>query len=350
MAQIDIRQTRVWLPALLIIALVAVVVLRVVQASTPADPMPSVEELREARGISVVVAPVLTGPLEVWRRHSGSAAGRRDGVLRARSDDPVAAVLVAVGDRVREGQVLVRMASDAVEARVRQARAAEQQARRVVERMRPLHEAGAISDQEWENASTQYELAQADLAATRAMLDLTSPLTGTVTEVPARPGIVARSGDPLVRVADLAELRVTLYVSATDAGEIRADQAARTASGAIGRVQRVALQADPASRLVEVTVAFPPDAGLIAGTLATIDIRVATREAAVQVPNAALRDGVVWVVGQDNRVGRRVVVIGLQGNGVMEVLDGLEPGERVVIDGAALLSDGATVRVVGGET
>lgn len=346
MPAINIRQTKVWLPALLGLALLAVVIFRVVQASIPEEPMPSVEEIREARGVSVTVAEVTRGPLEVWRQYSGTAAGRQEGVLRSRSDDPVAEVLVSVGARVRAGQVLVRMAGDGIEARRRQAEAATAQARRVLDRMRPLHEAGAISDQEWDQVTTQHELAVADLAAVRAMVELTSPLSGTVTEVLARPGLVTRGGDPLVRVSDLGEVLVYLHVSPADATELRAGQAARATNGATGRVQRVALQADPATRMVEVTVAFPPEAGLVAGTYATVEVRVAERPEAVQVPAIAIREGTVWVVGADDRVARRPVRTGLQGNGRTEVVEGLEPGERVVTEGAALLSDGAAVRIV----
>jgi RND family efflux transporter MFP subunit len=226
-------------------------------------------------------------------------------VVRARTGDQIAAVTVTVGDRVRTGQVLVRQAGEATEARARQAQAARTQAQRTVERLRPLHQAGAISDQEWEQALTQLELASADLAAARDALTLVSPLNGTVTEVIARPGMVPSSGDPLVRVADLSRLVVYLRVGAADAAEMTEGQPAQFGNTAVeGRVQRIALQADPATRLVEVEVAFPPTAGLIPGTLATVRIGVASREQAVQVPRAAVRDGAVWVVDAEGRASR----------------------------------------------
>jgi multidrug efflux pump subunit AcrA (membrane-fusion protein) len=59
-------------------------------------------------------------------------------------------VPVQVGQRVARGQVLVRQAGETTAARIRQAEAARRQAARTVERLRPLHDAGAISDQEWE--------------------------------------------------------------------------------------------------------------------------------------------------------------------------------------------------------
>jgi membrane fusion protein, multidrug efflux system len=326
---------------------VLLVVYRVMQASTPAEPVPTVEQIRAEQGVPVTVATAEIGALEVWSEFSGSVSGTQEAVVRARSGDQVAAVPVQVGQQVRRGQVLVQQAGEATAARVRQAEAARRQAASTVERLRPLYQAGAISEQEWEGAQTQLELATADVVAVRDILSLTSPLAGTVTELIARPGMIPSPGDPLVRVADLSQLVVYLRVSAAEAAGIRQGQRARIAgTGAAGQVRRIALQADPATRLVEVEVGFPPAAGLIPGTLATVQVEVAERGGAVQVPRAAVREGHVWVVAQDGRATRRAVQVGLQSRDRAEIVAGVEPGERVVVEGGALLSEGAQVRIV----
>jgi membrane fusion protein, multidrug efflux system len=346
---IDVRSPRVWVPALIGAVLVLLVALRVMQAMTPADPPPTVEEIRAQQGVPVTVAVVAGGPLAVSREFSGTVSGAQEAVVRARSGDQVTQVAAQVGQRVSRGQVLVRQAGEGTAARARQAEAARRQAASTVERLRPLHAAGAISEQEWEGALTQLELATADVAAARDILTLVSPLAGTVTEVLARPGMIPSPGDPLVRVADLSQLRVFLNVGAREAAEIQEGQRVRAVEGgAEGRVHRVALQADPATRLVEVEIAFPPEARLIPGTLATVRVEVAERSAAVQVPRAAVRDGQVWVVGEDLAVARRPVRTGLVGTDRVEVVAGVEPGERVVVEGGALLSEGARVRIVEG--
>jgi membrane fusion protein, multidrug efflux system len=347
---IDFRRPRVWLPALVGLALVVLVVVRVIQASTPQDGPPTVEQIRAEQGVPVTLAVAQGGALAVWRDFNGTVSGAQEAVVRARSGDQIASVPAQVGQRVSRGQVLVRQSGEAIDARVRQAEAARRQAARTVERLRPLHEAGAISDQEWEQALTQLELASADVAAVRDILTLSSPLAGTVTEVIARPGMIPSTGDPLVRVADLSELVVYLRVGAAEAAEIRQGQRARVAGTAItGEVRRIALQADPETRLVEVQVGFPPGSGLIPGTLATVQVQVAERSDAVQVPRAAVREGQVWVVGEDGRATRRAVQTGLQSSDRVEVTGGLQPGERVVVEGGALLSEGARVRVAAGQ-
>jgi membrane fusion protein, multidrug efflux system len=344
---IDIRRPRVWIPALLGLTLVLVVVFRVIQASQPSEAAPTVEQIRAEQGVPVTVAVVERGPIEIWREFNGSVSGAQEAEVRARSGDEIASVPVQVGQRVARGQVLVRQAGETTAARIRQAEAAQRQAARTVERMRPLHDAGAISDQEWEAVLTQLELATADVAAARDVLTLTSPLAGTITEVIARPGMIPSSGDILVRVADLSQLVVFLRVSASEAAEIREGQRARLAAPwAEGRVRRIALQADPATRLVEIEVAFPPTAGLIPGTLATVRIEVASRDDTVTIPRAAVRDGSVWIVGEEDRATRRLVQVGLQGRDSVEIVSGVEPGDRVVIEGGGLLSEGTRLRLV----
>lgn len=344
---IDIRRPRVWIPSVLGLLLVAVVIIRVVQASTPPEPTPTVDQIRAEQGVPVTIAAATRGEISVWREFNGTISGAQEAVVRARTGDEIAAVPVTVGTRVGRGQVLVQVRGEGTAARVRQAEAARRQAASTVERLRPLQAAGAISEQEWEVALTQLELAAADLAAARDMTTLTSPLAGTVTEVIGRPGMIPSSGDPLVRVADLSRLVAYLRVSAAEAADIRQGQMARVAgTNQVGEVRRIALQADPATRLVEVEVSFPPTAGLIPGTLATVQIQVSERSEALQVPRAAVRDGQVWVVDGENRVTRRAVQVGLQNRDQVEVVSGLEPGERVVVEGGALLSDGAQVRIV----
>jgi membrane fusion protein, multidrug efflux system len=341
------KRRGLWVVLFVVVAMGALIVFRVQQARSPQEAAQTVEQIREERGMPVAVARAESGRFEIWREFNGDVGGVREAVVRARSEDQVAAVLVGVGQSVRQGQVLVRQAGEVAGARARQAEAALRQAQRNLERLRPLHEAGAISEQDWDLAETQAELAQADLAAARDALALTSPLNGTVTEVPARPGMIPESGEALVRIADLSRLLVRLRVSASQAAEIREGQPARAPGQEnVGRVRRIALQAELTTRLVEVEVEFPRDARLIPGTLATVQVRVAAREEAVFVPRAAVRDQAVWIVGEDGRVARRPVAVGLQDRDRVEVSSGVAAGERVVIEGGSLLSDGARVRVV----
>jgi RND family efflux transporter MFP subunit len=342
-----LMRTGFWLLVALAVGLAAAIVLRAQQASEPAAEDPTVEELREELGVPVEVAAARMGPIENWQRYSGTVSGAREAVVRARTDNAISRVRAELGDQVRRGQVLVELSGEGIEARRRQAETAYQQASRRKDRLEALHEEGAISAQEWEDVVTAYEMARDDLAAARDALFLDSPLAGTVTEVIARPGMVPNAGDPLIRVADLSERIVRLRVNASAARALEVGQPARTQDGqAAGQVSRIALHADPATRLVEVEIAFPPDAPLFPGTLETVDVRTDARDAALIVPRAAVRESAVWIVDDESRAQRRLVTTGLMDDEAVEIEDGVAPGERVIVRGTSALREGALVRVV----
>lgn len=320
---------------------------RIVQLVAEEEPEPTVEEIRSEAGVPVVVAQVERGNLDVWRSMSGTVSGDRESIVRARSDDEVDAVNVQVGDRVQAGQIVATQRGEATDARVRQARTALGQAERNVERLRPLWEAGALSDQDWEEAGAALEQAEAELDAVTDVTRSTAPIAGVVTSVPARVGQIPSLGDPLVRIVDVSTFVVTAQVSASRAEELGEGQEVRISGREEkGVVRRISLQVDEASRLVEVEVAFPPETGLRPGSFVRMESLVASSENALLIPTQGLRDGGVWVVDDDREARFREVEVGLRGRDLVEVTSGIEVGERVVVQGASLLADGTLTRIV----
>ena len=239
-------------------------------------------------------------------------------------------------------------------ASVLQAETAHDQADRSVERLRPLKEQGAISEQDWDNAQTALAMAEANLAAARRSVELTSPINGIVTDILETRGSVPSSGDPLVRVSDLSRVQVLLHLSTSQSRELAMGQQAMLPEYQLtGQVSRIALQADPESRLLEVELTFPGSSGtgslrVVPGGLVTANVIVGEQEFALLVPRDAVNDGAVWVIDEAGIASRRPITTGLAAVDQVEVLEGLVEGERVVVAGASLLSDGALARIVGG--
>ncbi len=345
------RRKTPWVVGLLTVAAIAGAVARLLLISGDPEIPPTVEELRSAEGIPVVVEPVVRGDLEVWRTFSGTVMGDRESILRAKNDDEIREVRARVGQRVQAGELLVRQGSRATDARVRQVQAALEQVERLVRRLQPLWEAGALSDQQWEEANTQLALARADRDAIGDLQDGRAPIRGIVTEVPARVGQIPSQGQPLVRIVDDAAFRIPLRLSPEQAREIEEGQFVRTLSEpevAFGSVARIAIQADQRSRLVEVDALFPAETSgsLRPGSFVSVQIQVDRVEDAVLVPRAALRPEGIWVLNRDGRAQLRTVATGISGDLLLEVVSGLAAGDRVITEGASLLSENARVRVV----
>lgn len=338
------------------LTLVLIVVIRVIQATADVEPTLSVEEIRQQTGVPVEVAQARVGPLVVRREFTGTMRGIRSATIRARTEDEIVEIPVMVGQRVRAGDVMIRQSSEGSQASVRQAEAAWEQARRNVERLRPLREEGAISEQDWDNAVTALTVAEANLVAARRAVVLTSPIDGVVTDILETRGTVPSAGDPLVRVSDLSRVQVLVQVSPGQARELALGQRAELPEHELaGEVTRIALQADPESRLLEVQLTFPGRRGvatsgsqpIVPGALVTAVVVVGQRDAALLVPRSAVRAGTVWVVDEQGVAHERVVTLGLTGAEGVEVLEGVAEGERVVVSGASLLSDGVRARIVG---
>ena len=336
------------------IGLVVLVVFRVVQASGEQEAPPGVEEIRRQSGIPVEVTAVQTGPLVVSRDFTGTIRGIRSATIRARTEDEIVEIPVRVGQRVSAGDILLRQSQEGSMASVHQAEAAHDQASRSVERLRPLREQGAISEQDWDNAQTALSVAEANLAAARRSVQLTSPISGVVTDILETRGTVPSSGDPLVRVSDLSRVQVLLHLSTPQSREMAMGQQAVLPEYQLtGQVSRIALQADPESRLVEVELTFPGSSAssshrVVPGGLVTANVVIGQKESALLVPRDAIDEGAVWVIDDANIASRRAVITGLAATDWVEVLEGLAEGDRVVVAGASLLSDGALARIVGG--
>ncbi|UCG85901.1 MAG: efflux RND transporter periplasmic adaptor subunit [Gemmatimonadota bacterium] len=336
------------------LVLTAVVVIRVIQGSTDVEPAPDVAEIRRQTGIPVEVATAHVGSLVVHREFTGTLRGIRSATIRARTGDEIIDIPVSVGQRVSAGDELIRQSTQGSMSSVNQAEAAHEQAKRMVERLRPLREEGAISEQDWDDAQTALAVAEANLAAARRSIVLTSPIDGIVTDILETRGTVPSAGDPLVRVSDLSQIQVLLQVSAGQARELALRQQADLPDHDLtGRISRIALQADPETRLIEVEATFPGthssgDRMIVPGSLVRTQVVVGRRDSALLVPRTAVREGSLWIVDDDGVAHRRSVTTGLAGDEGIEILEGLTEGERVVVAGASLLSNGAQTRIVGG--
>jgi membrane fusion protein (multidrug efflux system) len=339
-----------WAVVLLVAAVLIVTAsIRIMEATAPVEAALDVDQIRERDGIPVEVIRVQEAPLQIRRRFTGTVRAIRSATVRAGTGDQILEIPFRVGQSVSEGAVVVRQSSRGSVASVEQADAAYQQALRTVDRLRPVYERGGISEQDWDNALTSLSVAESNLEAARKAIVLTSPIRGTVTDVLVNPGTYPGSGDPLVRISDLSRMQVLLAVTPEQRRELALGQPAYLPDSDVrGEVTRIALQADPESRLLEVEVTFPGASSLFPGTLTGVDVVVLERESAMSLPAGAVDGSSVWVVDPDGEARRVSVEVGTRSLGRVEILSGLEPGATVVTAGASLLSDGAQTRIVGG--
>ncbi|HZU22498.1 MAG TPA: efflux RND transporter periplasmic adaptor subunit, partial [Terriglobales bacterium] len=182
--------------------------------------------------------------------------------------------------------------------------------------------------------------AVAQLSYTR----ITSPISGVVTDRPVYPGEMAPAGSPIITVMDTSQVVARAHVSEDDAKLVKKGDAATLTDDSgqetPGKVVMVGSALDPANTTVEVWVQAPnPKGSLKPGASVHATIVVQTVKNALVIPAASvLTSGSgatsVMVLDADNHPSRQDVKIGIHDADHVQVLEGLQPGERVVTVGA----------------
>jgi RND family efflux transporter MFP subunit len=131
-------------------------------------------------------------------------------LIKSKRDETVAAVQVAAGERVHEGQLLLQLASSEEQVHRDRAQAVLKQAQADLDRIRRLHAENLAADDILESAELALSIAQADFDLARILLeesDICAPFAGVVTERYVDPGTSVEVGDNLLRVTALSPLR-----------------------------------------------------------------------------------------------------------------------------------------------
>lgn len=194
-----------------------------------------------------------------------------------------------------------------------------------------------------------------ELEAQREDATFEAPFAGTVYRRDAKKGAMVRSGEPILRFADLDRLRVRANIDQVDLGRVQGGHGVSISSNAYpgrrwsARISEViphVVVKD--SRYVAESLAIiePPVNGLVPGMTVDVDIRVDSDPDVLQVPAEAviLSDGEAYVLRIERGRARRVAVeLGRSSVGFQEVLGGLTEADEVILGASDLLADGTRV-------
>ena len=197
--------------------------------------------------------------------------------------------------------------------------------------------------------ATGAELQTAEIALGETRI--AAPATGVVVDRRVEPGDLAIPGQPLLVLDDPRAYRLEAEVGESGVGRVQMGQSVPVLIDSLGRtlpgrVAEIIPAADPASRTVTVKLDLPSDPGLRSGLFGRAHFPGGERQALL-VPAAALVErgqltGVYVVDGQG--VARlRLVTAGARHADRVEILSGLEAGERIVVEGVSRVRDGARV-------
>lgn len=351
--------------------------------------------------VPVETCVVKTGPVSAEAMGTGTLEARVRAAISPRISGRIAQVLVDQGDQVTRGQKLVLLDDEDLRQQVEMAKAelsvaqagvekavsgiqraeaTEKEAKSSYARILDLKPSGAVSMDDLEKSQQQMEVAQAELnqaqtvkieaeklvikaaaslqfsQAQLAYTVIGAPFDGLIVKRNRDPGDIVVPGSMVVDMISLDELWISAWVDETLLNQLEVGQAAKIVFRSdpeielSGKVVRIAPQADRETRevLVDVGIDRLPKSWAI-GQRAEVYIETARKENVLVIPQRT----VVWRQQQpgvfiiDNgRSFWRKIVLGIEGKETVEVSEGLQPDQAVLIPDSKLPRDGRAVKSI----
>lgn len=302
-----------------------------------------------------VVAPYKADIFATYESTTTIASDAEAPVL-ARVAGEVVAILVEEGDSVEQGQTLARLDGERLRLQMQQAKANLEKVTREYQRFVNLHERGLVS-------AAAYEGLKYDLAALEATYELKrlnynyttirAPIAGIVSARDVKIGTHVNVDDATFKITDTAKLVAYLHIPQTELAKFSAGHKAELRVDAMpeimfaATIERISPTIDPRNGTFRATAYIDNSDGELApGMFGRFSIAYEKHVDALLIPTAALlqedSENVVYVV-EDGAAVRRAVEIGIEWNGMIEVLGGVRDGEQIVVTGQGGLRDGSRV-------
>ena len=314
---------------------------------------------------AVTVAPVVDATLADAVHTVGLLTPKDETRLAFKVGGVIEAIRVEEGAAVKAGQLLAILMQAEIGSAVEQARQAADKAERDLARGKALYADGVATEEQVQDLNTAARVGAAALRSAQFNARYTrieAPADGVVLRKLAQPNELVQPGQPVLVVGgngrgwivrtSLAD-RDVVRVRVGDRAELAFD--AWPGRAFSGRISNVSSAAEPATGTFPVEIQVEPDGErFVQGLVAKVGLVPQGRSVAATpvVPLQALLEAngdqaFVFVVDAGARRARRVAVhIGRLADARVEIVDGLKAGDQVVVDGAAFLADGETVRLV----
>jgi len=304
---------------------------------------------------AVRVQTVQSKPQVVIEEVVGTVRAKLRATLEPKLSGRIASLPVVLGDHIKAGELVARLDTAEIMARLGQAEAALEQAARDWQRTSALFEQQAATRAEYDAAQSRHRIAEAVSAEAKAMMDyaqVVAPFDGVVTAKWANEGDLAAPGKPLISIEDPTALQLEADVPAAMAtlvqrGSMLAVRVDDISAELPGLVSEIATGVDPLTRTFQVKVDLPEQAGLNSGQFGRLLVPVGESNLLRVPASAVVQRGQMEIVfvlaGHTARL--HLVKTGKHIGDETEILSGLHAGDVVVVAGAARLTDGQAVDV-----
>jgi membrane fusion protein (multidrug efflux system) len=267
--------------------------------------------------------------------------------------------VIREGDTIQKGDVLLLVESDDYRIALERARAAYKLAKADYERDKTVYDQGIIPTAELDARETHMQTTKADLDNARLMLErctVKAPMAGVIRRLDAKIGMFLGVGDPIGVMLQIDQVKAVIGIPESDITAVRKLDTVNVSIKALeditvtGRRYFVSSSPESAARLYRLELALEnPDHAILPGMFVRADIVKQVSENSISIPFYSIisRNNEQYVfVEKDSVVEKRPVKTGIMEGWMVEITEGLKPGENVVVEGHRDVEDGRKVKVV----
>ncbi|HEX7861154.1 MAG TPA: efflux RND transporter periplasmic adaptor subunit [Verrucomicrobiae bacterium] len=281
--------------------------------------------------------------------------------IKSETDGVVQEILFEEGQQVQKGQLLVKLDETRLAASMAQAEANFKLSQANFDRAKQLSEEKLISQQEFEQNAATFQANQANLDFMRRSLKdarILAPFEGIVSSRQVSPGQIITKNTILTWLIDYDPVKVEFHVPEKFLGQVKEKQRIEVAVEAFpnekfsGEVFFVSPYVDQTNRTAQIKAYIPnADRRLKPGMFANLDLALVVRENSTVIPEAAVTQiltnsqAMVFGVDDSGTAQLKRIRTGVRLVGSIEVLEGLKPGDKVIVEGLQKVVPGAPVRI-----
>lgn len=289
----------------------------------------------------------------------GTIVANNDVAIVSETSGRVTRVLATVGDYRPAGAVLIQIDDELKAAAFETADVNYQRAKKDLERYKSLEEENAVSQWQKESAWQNFKMAEAQyIVAKRQLKDtkITTPIAGVVTARLVDVGTQVKNNDVVANVVDISRLKVKVNVAERDVFRMQVGDSVEVSTDVYpgvsfaGIIHTISVKADESHTYpVEIVLENNKEHPLKAGMFGRVAFNAVGTKDMLSIPRQALvgsmKDPQVFVV-KDNVAKLRHIVVGEEAGDALAVLEGLQAGEMIVVNGQNNLKDDSAVDVI----
>jgi len=313
----------------------------------------SMSQIQEEEGTPVKVTEIKLQPFTKYLSYFSKLSGVKEATRGAIVGGKIEKINFKVGNFVKENQVVVQFPTDQVGAQYEQAKSAFDIAEKTYVRMKALLEAGETAQANYDAAETQYLVAKSNLQAAKDMIFIDSPFDGYLVDLKVNEGDNVKDDTHLFTIAQLNKMKAKVWVTDNEIAQIKKEMNAEITYNNktyTGKVTDVSLGIDPMTQAFYAEIEFPnPKMELKNGLTVEVKILVYENKNAIVIQrNLVQKDekGSYVFIEENGKASKRYITDGMDSGIDYEVKNGLNVGDRLIIQGGSQLNDGVKVNLI----